>query len=261
MKVALFITCLTDQFYPRVGEAVVKVLQHLGCEVSFPPDQTCCGQPQFNNGFHRQARKMAQNMIQVFSQSPVVVTPSGSCAAMIRGNYESLFSFRPDWSRRARDFAGKTYEFMEFLVKVLKVKQEDLQGNFSGTMTYHYSCHLRGVGMGMETADLLQHLEGIDFVPLERANQCCGFGGTFSVKHPEISRALVYDKVACIRETKVQTVVMNDAGCTLNISGACRRMGVGVQFKHIAEVLAEGLGLMENERFETANPPLEKDLP
>lgn len=245
MKVALFITCLTDTFYPRTGIAVVKVLEHLGCEVEFPLEQTCCGQPMFNNGLHDEARGLAKRMVRVFEPYDHVVTPSGSCAAMIRDYYEDLLGADHAYDRGVRDLCGKTYEFVEFLVNVLKVDLRELGVKWDGKVTYHYSCHLRGIGVTDEAVQLMNQVEGLDYTPLPKADQCCGFGGTFAMKYPQISGTMVRDKAECIRGTEADTVISNDAGCTMNISGACRREGVGVGFKSLAEVIAEGLGLLQ----------------
>jgi L-lactate dehydrogenase complex protein LldE len=254
MKVSLFITCLTDTFYPRTGIAVVKVLEHLGCAVDFPLAQTCCGQPMYNNGFEAETRELAKRMIRVFEHSPTVVTPSGSCAAMIRDYYPELFHGDPAWERPAQRFAGKTYEFVEYLHKVLKVDLAEFGCKWDGRVTYHYSCHLRGIGMTDEAVRVMKQIEGLDYVPLEKADQCCGFGGTFAMKYPQISGTMVRDKVGCIAATKADTVISNDAGCTMNISGSCRREGQGVGFKSLAEVIAEGLGLMERQDSYVAPP-------
>lgn len=248
MRVSLFITCLTDSFYPRAGIATVKVLERLGCEVDFPAAQTCCGQPMFNNGFLDDARVLAARMVRVFDASQVVVTPSGSCAAMIRDYYPELLEHNADLAEAARELAAKTYEFSEFLVKVLKVDLRAIGVKWRGAATYHYSCHLRGLGVTDEAVQLIKQIEGLDFVPLEKAEQCCGFGGTFASKYPQISGAMVRDKVGCIRATGAATVVCNEGGCGMNIEGACRREGVGVTLKSLPEIIAEGLGLMEEGR-------------
>lgn len=248
MQVSLLITCLADTFYPRTGIAVVKVLEHLGCQVDFPQAQTCCGQPMWNTGWHDETRALAKRMIEVFEASPCVVTPSGSCAAMIREYYPEMFEHEdPAWVPRAKALADKTYEFVEFLLNVLKVDLRRLGVKWPGRVTYHYSCHLRGIGMTDEAVRLMQQIEGLELVPLEKAQQCCGFGGMFATKYPQISGEMVRDKTACIRATSAQVVVSNDAGCTMNISGSCRREGMNVRFQSLAEIIAEGLGLMERE--------------
>jgi len=245
MKVSLFVTCLTDQFYPRVGIAVVKVLERLGYDVDFPAEQTCCGQPMFNSGYPDHARDLAKRMIAVFEDSQIVITPSGSCCAMIHDYYMQLLGDDPEWADRAKAFVDKTHEFVDFLLSVAKVDLAQLGCKWPGKVTYHYSCHLRGIGMTDEATRLLDQIEGVAYTPLRKRDQCCGFGGTFAVKYPEMSGALVKDKVACIAETDVPTVVCNDGGCAMNIAGSCHREKVEVQLKHIAEIIAEGLGVMD----------------
>ncbi len=247
MKVALFVTCLTDTFYPRTGIAVVRVLEHLGCEVDFPEAQTCCGQPMYNNGLHDEARQLARRMVDVFEPYDYIVTPSGSCAAMVRDYYAQLLADDHAYEAGAHALANRMYEFVEFLVKVLKVDLAKLGVSWSGKATYHYSCHLRGIGMTDEAVQLMRQVKGLDYVPLVKMDQCCGFGGTFAMKHSTISGEMVRDKVACIAATGAKTVISNDAGCTMNISGACRRQNVDVTFKSLAEVIAEGLGLLDKE--------------
>lgn len=245
MKIALFITCLTDTFYPRTGIAAVKILEHLGHEVVFPETQTCCGQPMWNNGFHDETRELAKRMIEVFEPYDTVVTPSGSCAAMIRDYYAEAFEHDHAWEHAAQQLADKTYEFIEFLVKVLKVDLREHNVKWDGNVTYHYSCHLRGIGITDEAVQLINQIEGLSFTALEKSDQCCGFGGTFAMKYPDISGEMVRDKVNCIAKTNADTVISNDAGCTMNIAGACRRQGTNVGFKSLAEIIAEGLGLMD----------------
>lgn len=247
MRVSLFITCLGDSYFPRAGIAAVKVLEHLGCEVDFPAAQTCCGQPMHNGGFASDARALAARMVRVFAASAHVVTPSGSCAAMIRDNYPGLFQGDADAEAAASRLAAKTYEFAEFLHRVLRVDLRAMGVKWPGRATYHYSCHLRGIGMTDEAAVLLGQIQGLEYTPLEKAEQCCGFGGAFAAKYPDISGGMVRDKVACIRATGAQTVVSSEAGCTMNLAGACRREGCGVAFTSLAEIIAEGLGLLERD--------------
>lgn len=242
-KVALFITCLTDQFYPRVGIAVTKILEHYGCEVDFPPLQTCCGQPFYNNGFHDESRELAKKMIEVFEKYDYIVTPSGSCCAMVREHYPHLFHHDHAWETGLHKLTHNTYEFVEFLNKVLKVDLSNLTLPSKQSVTYHFTCHLRGIGVTDESSRLIQQIKGVDFRPLEKADQCCGFGGTFAVKYPQISGAIVDDKVNCIEKTQAQTVICNDAGCTMNISGMCHRRGMPTRVKHIAELMAEAMGI------------------
>jgi L-lactate dehydrogenase complex protein LldE len=243
-RVALFITCLTDQFYPRVGIAVTKILEKLGCRVEFPEAQTCCGQPFFNNGFESQARELARRMIEIFAGYDYVVTPSGSCCAMVREHFSQLFAENEPGLGKV---VGNTFEFVEFLDKVLKVDFSSFKLPAARTMTYHYTCHLRGLGVHDEGVKLLQQIGNVDFKPMEKSDQCCGFGGTFAVKYPAISGAIVDDKTRCISATKAETVVCNDAGCTMNISGMCHRQGMPTQVVHIAELIAEAMGLTIEE--------------
>ena len=242
-QVALFITCLTDQFYPHVGVAVTKLLERFGCTVDFPQSQTCCGQPFFNNGFHPQARDLATRFVEIFEPYEYIVTPSGSCAAMVREQYEYLLKDDAALAPRMHKVTHKTYEFVEFLDKVLKVDLTKLNLPKQESITYHYTCHLRGIGVKDEGVRLLRQIGNVDFRAMEKTDQCCGFGGTFAVKYPAISGAIVEDKVNCIEATGARTLVCNDAGCTMNISGMCHRRGLDVRTKHIAELMAEAMGI------------------
>ena len=242
-NVALFITCLTDQFYPHVGIAVTRILERLGCRVSFPEAQTCCGQPFFNNGFHDEARDLARRLITVFDGYDYIVTPSGSCCAMVREQFHELLHDDPTWEPARKKLADRTFEFVEFLDKVLKVDLSNIKLPEPRPITYHYTCHLRGIGVKDEGVKLLQQIGNVEFRPMEKTDQCCGFGGTFAVKYPAISGAIVQDKVKCVAATGAKTLICNDAGCTMNISGMCHRDGLNVQTKHIAEVIAEAMGI------------------
>lgn len=247
MRVSLFVTCLTDTFYPRVGQAVVAVLEHLGHEAEFREAQTCCGQPMFNTGCHADAAALARRMIDVFDDAELVVTPSGSCCAMVHDYYMDLLGDDPRYAQRTRAFVDKTHEFAKFLLDVEQVDLRKLGCRWAGKATYHYSCHLRGLGMKDEAVRLLEQIEGVELVPLEKTEQCCGFGGTFAVKYPQISGAMVRDKVDCVKRSGADVLVCNDGGCSLNITGSLHREGVPVTTKHIAEIIAEGLGLLPVE--------------
>ena len=242
-QVAMFITCLTDQFYPRVGVAVTKILEQFGCDVHFPDAQTCCGQPFFNNGFHPEADKLAKRFVEIFEPYQYVVTPSGSCCAMVREHFPELLEKDPAWKAGMERVCGRTFEFVEFLDKVLGVQLAQFRLPQPETVSYHYTCHLRGIGVKDEGVKLLKQIGNVDFTPLERTDQCCGFGGTFAAKYPEISGAIVADKAKCIADAKVSTLICNDAGCTMNISGMCHRQGIPTQVRHIAELMAEAMGL------------------
>lgn len=240
--VALFITCLTDQFYPRVGIAVTRILEHYGCRVSFPAAQTCCGRPFFDNGFLPEAGVLAERMVEIFGDCDYVVTPSGSCAAMVREHYPELLKGTEDEGKMLA-LRGRTYEFVEFLTKVLEVDLSHLSLPAPETITYHYTCHLRELGIQDEGVRLLRQLGNVQFKAMEKTDQCCGFGGTLAVKYPAISGAIVQDKAQCIADTQARTTVCNEAGCAMNISGMCHRAGVKTNVRHLAEVLAEAMGI------------------
>jgi len=236
LNVALMVTCLGDALFPDVGVATVKLLRRLGVQVDFPEAQTCCGQPHFNSGFHDDARAIARHTIATFEKCPLVVTPSGSCAAMVKHEYPELFHADPAWHPRAVDLASRTHELSDFLVNVLKVV--DVGARFEGSVTYHMACHLRGLGITDEPLRLIQAVRGLRFVPLERYDECCGFGGSFSVRYPGISGSMVEDKAGFIAKSGVDAVVATDAGCLMNIGGCLRRQGSGVRIMHLAELLA-----------------------
>jgi L-lactate dehydrogenase complex protein LldE len=235
MKISLLVTCLSDALFPDVGTATVRLLRRLGVEVDFPAAQTCCGQPHFNSGYADDARALARHTIQSFAGSDKVVIPSGSCAAMVKLEYPKLFPDEETWRRRAEELAARTHELSDFLVNVLGV--EDVGARFAGRATYHMACHLRGLGLLTEPERLLRRVRDLEYVPLERADECCGFGGSFSVRYPEISGAMVRDKATFIEKTGVDVVVATDAGCLMNIGGRIRRQGGRVRTMHLAEVL------------------------
>ncbi len=237
MRVALFISCLADLFFPEVGEDVVKILRRVGLQVTFPRNQTCCGQPAFNSGFKRDARRLARHFIQVFEDAETIVTPSGSCATMVRLEYPHLFEDDPAWQARAQAVAARTYEFSEFLVRILKI--EDVGARFLGHVTYHDACHAnRGLGIREEPRRLLRHVRGLELVEMDRPDWCCGFGGSFSVRLPDISGAMLDEKLRRIKATGVNTVITTDAGCIMHMAGGLRQRGETVQVLHLARVLA-----------------------
>lgn len=230
------VTCLGDALFPEVGVATVRLLRRLGVAVAFPEAQTCCGQPHFNSGYHPEARRLARHTIAAFADAPLVVAPSGSCAAMVKLEYPELFHDDPEWHARSLDLARRTHELSDFLVNVLKA--EDVGARYPGRVTYHLACHLRGLGLMTEPIRLLQRVRALEYVPLERADECCGFGGSFSVRYPAISAAMVNDKCGFIEKTAVDAVVATDAGCLMNVGGCLRRRGTKVKTLHLAEVLA-----------------------
>jgi L-lactate dehydrogenase complex protein LldE len=237
MDVQLFVTCIVDTLYPETGEAVVRVLERAGAQVHFPQDQTCCGQPAFNAGLRPLAREMAEHTLAVLEAAPgPVILPSGSCSAMIRHGYPELFKDDPDWLPRARALAKRTYEFSEFLVDVLGVTE--LGSRYPGRLTYHPSCHLlRDLGVKDQPRLLLKSVKGAEVLDLPQAEECCGFGGLFSLEHPEISAAMVARKVDHIQASEAQLVVACDAGCIANINGSLHRQGCSQRAIHIAEIL------------------------
>jgi L-lactate dehydrogenase complex protein LldE len=237
-RVALFVTCLGDQFFPMVGESVVAVLRRMGVEVVFDPAQTCCGQPAFNSGYREEARQVASRVLDIFRDAEYVVVPSGSCGSMIRVFYPELFADDPARLRQAEDLRGRVFEFSEFLVKVLKV--EDVGASFQKRVTYHDSCHLlRELGIEDEPRKLLRAVRGIELVEMQDNRLCCGFGGTFAVKFPEVSVAMAEDKLRAVADSGAEIIVANDSGCLMHLAGAIHRRGLPLQTMHLAELLAK----------------------
>jgi len=236
MKVSLFLTCLADVVYPAsVGKSTVEILERLGCEVDFPKKQTCCGQPAFNSGFHRETRDVAKHMIQTFEQAEYVVSPSGSCVTMLK-EYPKLFTEDEGWQKRAKELAEKSYELTQFIVDVLQV--EDVGAEFHGNVTYHTSCHMtRLLKVKEAPMKLLANVKGLNFTELPNKEQCCGFGGTFSVKMVPISEQMVDEKVQHIEETESEVLIGADLGCLMNIGGRIERQGKPIKVMHIADVL------------------------
>ena len=230
------VTCLGDNIRPQVGQATVRLLRRLGHEVSFPLNQTCCGQPMFNSGFADMARAQARHTIEVFEQEDLpIVVPSGSCAAMVKVEYLHLFAEDPEWHARASALAERTYELAGFLVNKLGVV--DVGARFDGSVTYHPACHLRVLGAGDEAEQLIRHVAGATYLPLPVSDQCCGFGGSFAVRYGNISTAMVDNKVGCVAQTAADALVSTDAGCLMNIGGRLHRLGRETQVLHLAELL------------------------
>jgi len=240
MRVELFITCLADQFYPAVGEAAFKVLRRLGVDVSFNSAQTCCGQPAFNTGYREEARAVAARVLDLFTSragADYLVSPSGSCTSMMRVFYAELFEHDPERLLQARELAARVYEFSEFLVKILKL--EDVGASFPHRITYHDSCHLlRELGIAEEPRRLLRAVRGAELMELGDHRLCCGFGGTFSVKFPEVSVAMGEDKLKAATAAGAEYLVANDSGCLMHLAGLIHRQGLSVKTMHLAEVLA-----------------------
>jgi L-lactate dehydrogenase complex protein LldE len=229
------VTCLGDALLPDVGLATVRLLRRLGVEVDFPRAQTCCGQPHFNSGYHDLAGDLARHTIAAFANGRTVVTPSGSCAAMVKLEYPELLHGDLVWHARAEELARRTHELSDFLVNVLGAL--DVGARFEGRVTYHMACHLRGLGVKREPERLLEHVRGLELVPLERFDECCGFGGSFSVRYPGISGSMVQDKATLIDKSGADAVVATDAGCLMNIAGCLRRRGSRIKALHLAQIL------------------------
>jgi L-lactate dehydrogenase complex protein LldE len=238
VKVSLFVTCLVDQLWSSVGTSCVDVLRRVGCEVEFDERQTCCGQPAFNTGYRAEARQVAQRFIEIFetSKADAIVSPSGSCTAMVH-HFPELFGEDPRWLERARSVGSRTYELSSFLIRVLKL--EDVGASWNGRLTWHDACHgLRDLNIKSEPRRLISHVRGAEFVELENAESCCGFGGTFSVKFPEISVAILDQRIEAIERAGVDAVVSGDASCLLQIGGRLSRKGSSIRVMHLAELLA-----------------------
>jgi L-lactate dehydrogenase complex protein LldE len=237
-RVGLFVTCLVDMFRPHVGFAAAKLIEQAGCEVVVP-EQTCCGQPAYNSGDRGDAKALAEQVIANFADCDYVVAPSGSCAGTIREHYPRLFREEEEPAARARadDLAARTWELLAFLVDVRGL---DLDGvHFDGTVTYHDACAgLRELGVREQPRRLLRQIDGLTLSESEGCEECCGFGGTFCVKYPEISTRMVGDKCRRFAASGAGTVLAGDLGCLLNISGRLSREGYAVKARHVAEVLA-----------------------
>lgn len=234
----LFITCLGDQFYTRTLQNMTRILERLGVDLVFPPGQTCCGQPLFNNGFEQKTRPVALNFLQAFGGSDApIVAPSGSCVSMIKHHYPSLFRPGTDEHRQAVGIASRVFEFTEYLVNVLNVT--DVGAVYPHRVTYHATCHyLREMGLRSEAKTLLSAVQGLELVPLRDEETCCGFGGAFTVTFPEVSRAMMENKVEAIVASGADTVVMCEPGCLMNISGGLHQAGSQVRALHIIDLLA-----------------------
>ena len=236
-SVQLFVTCLIDSFFPHIGEAMVRVLNRSGVRVEFPPAQTCCGQPAFNAGLRGDARPLAEHTIRVLERTtgPVII-PSGSCGAMVRHGYLELFKDEPAWLGRAEALAERTFEFTEYLVDIRGVT--DLGAHWSGSLTYHPSCHLlRSLGVDKQPRALLAAVKDADIVELPEAEECCGFGGVFSVEHPELSAEFLKRKIGNLETSGSPTLVVADTGCLMHIQGGLQRAHKHQQVLHIAQVL------------------------
>jgi len=238
MRVALFVTCLVDAIRPEIGFSTLKLLESAGCEVVVPEGQTCCGQPAYNSGDSATARALAEKVLREFDGFEYVVIPSGSCGGQIKHQYIELFRDHPDLKSRAENLASRIFELTDFLTNVLRV--ETLPSTFAGHITYHDSCSgLREMGVKSQPRALLAKLPGVRLTEMKDCEQCCGFGGTFSVKYGDISGAIVDEKCRNVRASGADAVVLGDLGCILNIEGRLRRTGdTTTRVLHVAQVLA-----------------------
>lgn len=248
MKISLFITCLNDTLYPQTGMATVALLERLGCEVSFADEQTCCGQMHVNSGYQPETLELVRRFIGVFeaeleSGCAAIVSPSGSCVAMVREWFAKVCHWAGDLAleARAERLAAKTFELSEFIVGQLGVT--DVGAYYPHRVTYHSSCHgLRTLELGDAPYQLLEHVRGLELIGLENSDQCCGFGGTFAVKNAETSTAMLSDKLRCVLNTKANTCTGGDNSCLMQIGGGLSRLETGVRVVHLAEILASTEG-------------------
>ncbi|PNG26156.1 (Fe-S)-binding protein [Methylocella silvestris] len=239
MKVGLFVTCLADLFRPRTAFAALTLLRQAGCEVETPRAQTCCGQPAFNSGDSADARKLARSVIESFEGFDYVVAPSGSCVGMLK-HYPELFADDPTWRERAENFAGRAYELLSFLVDVVHYRPQGV--TLAAVATYHDSCSgLRELKVEPQPRALMANIKGLSVVPLPDVQSCCGFGGTFCVKYPAISNAIVDEKARNIESTNADLLLGGDLGCLMNMAGKLHRRGSRVRAFHLAEIIA-GMG-------------------
>jgi L-lactate dehydrogenase complex protein LldE len=236
-RVSLFVTCMVDQLFPKVGIAMADVLERLGYQVDFPENQTCCGQPAFNSGYWQEARTVARHFLDTFEKSERIVVPSGSCTAMIVHHFAEMFQKEPETLARVHALEKRVWEFATFLTEVAGV--EDVGARFNGVVTFHDGCHaLRELGVKAAPRRLLARVRGLELREMSPAEECCGFGGTFSVKFPELSGAMAVTKIDAITRTGAATVVSLDPSCLMQIQGVLSRAGSNIRTLHLAEVLA-----------------------
>ena len=243
MNVTLFITCYNDTLFPATGKAVVSVLERLGHTVDFPQAQTCCGQMHYNTGYQDDARHLMMHFLKVFRDAETICVPSSSCVAMMREHFPKMAAAMPDASvgREVVEMLPRVYEFCELLVD--KLRSVDTGASFPHTVTLHSTCHsLRGTKIGERPLQLLRNVRGLTYVELPQADQCCGFGGTFSIKNADVSAALLSDKVRAILDTQAEVCTAVDNSCLMHIGGALSRQRAGVRCLHLAEILASTAG-------------------
>jgi len=237
--VSLFVTCIVDMIYPETGMSTVEILERLGIPVDFPEGQTCCGQMAFNGGYREEAKAVAKHFLNVFRNAEVIVAPSGSCVSMVRHFYPELFKDEPEWYERATWIASITWELTEYLVDGLGITDVQAALNEPHTFAMHDACHgLRGLNIKDQPRELLQNVKGAEILDLPGANECCGFGGLFAIKMPDISGAMLDDKIKAIMACDADTIVLCDTSCMTQINGGLSRQGCPKRAVHIADVLA-----------------------
>jgi L-lactate dehydrogenase complex protein LldE len=236
-RVSLFVTCMVDQLFPKIGMAMADVLERLGYEVDFPENQTCCGQPAFNSGYREEARTVARHFLRTFEASECIVVPSGSCTSMVTHHFAELFHKEPETLEQVHSLERRVWEFSTFLTEVAGV--EDVGARFQDVVTFHDGCHaLRELGIRSAPRRLLANVRGLELREMQPAEECCGFGGTFSVKFAELSGAMARTKIEAIMKTGARTVVSLDPSCLMQIQGVLSRAGSEIRTMHLAEVLA-----------------------
>lgn len=234
--VSLFIPCTVDILLPHIGEATCALLNRLGIEAIYHPEQTCCGQPSFNAGYRDLAKQAAKHFMTVFGDDETIVSPAGSCVYMVKHHYPDLLADEPGWHARALALAGRIYELSQYIVDVLQVT--DVGAAYTGSVTYHESCHiLRGLGVSTQPQQLIRQVRGAQYVPLTNAQACCGFGGEFALAYPEISTALVRDKVMGFVNSPAELLLVSEPGCLLNIGGYVHRHHPHKRVMHLANFL------------------------
>jgi L-lactate dehydrogenase complex protein LldE len=248
-RVSLFVTCIVDMIYPQTGLSVLKILDYLGISYDFPMGQTCCGQPAFNSGYRTEARTVGRQFLKAFADAEVIVTPSGSCAAMIRHEYPTLFEDAKEKALAER-LAANTWELTEYIVDGLGITDLHLKLPASESFAFHDACHgMRLLGLGPASRTLLGNTENADVKPMSEADVCCGFGGLFSVKMPNVSDAMLQNKMRHIESSEAATIITGDVSCLTQMNGGLSRKKSKKRVKHIADVLAEGI--VEGKNYES----------
>ncbi len=241
-RVSLFVTCMVDMLHPQTGVSVVQIMEHLGLDIDFPAEQTCCGQPAYNGGYHNEAKEVAIRFLKVFRNAEVIVAPSGSCATMVRVDYPQLFTDDPEYLAQAERISSITWEFTEFLVDGLGI--QNLNGILPKpkSFAFHDSCHgLRMMGIKDAPRKLISNISNAEVIPLDGAEECCGFGGLFSIKLPNVSAAITDKKLASIKENAADWILLGDVSCMTNMNTALEKRGEPKRVRHFADILAESI--------------------